>query len=245
MTATEAPAALLDRVRKLLAKAEAEGVTAHEAEALNGKAAELMARYGIDRAMLAASGKVEDKPGSRIIYIPNPYAGVRSSLLGALATAMRCTPILLGPKDEVIRERVHIFGYASDLERLDLLYTSVLVQMAAAFAAVVPPPGVSRVRAWNRSWLLGYCYAVATRVREAEERAAANAATTDRASGPGTALVLADRSLVIRRNADEAYPFTRKKRTTYSGSGYQDGHAKGQQADIGQGRVGSRPALAR
>ena len=35
---------LLDRVRKLLAKAEAEGVTPHEAEALTAKAAELMAR---------------------------------------------------------------------------------------------------------------------------------------------------------------------------------------------------------
>src|ERR1700733_12967315 len=40
---------LLDRVRKLLAKAEAEGVTPHEAEALTGKAAGLMARYGIGR----------------------------------------------------------------------------------------------------------------------------------------------------------------------------------------------------
>jgi single-stranded DNA-binding protein len=46
--------ALLERVRKLLAKAEAEGITAAEAEALTAKAAELMARYGIDRALLAA-----------------------------------------------------------------------------------------------------------------------------------------------------------------------------------------------
>ena len=42
-------ATLLDRVRKLLAKAEAEGVTPAEAEALTTKAAELMAKYGIDR----------------------------------------------------------------------------------------------------------------------------------------------------------------------------------------------------
>ncbi|MGH3122965.1 MAG: DUF2786 domain-containing protein, partial [Streptosporangiaceae bacterium] len=40
------------RVRKLLAKAEAQGVTPAEAEALTAKAAELMARYGIDRALL-------------------------------------------------------------------------------------------------------------------------------------------------------------------------------------------------
>jgi hypothetical protein len=35
---------LLERVRKLLAKAEAAGVTGPEAEALTAKAAELMAR---------------------------------------------------------------------------------------------------------------------------------------------------------------------------------------------------------
>ena len=51
---SDPPSALLDRVRKLLAKAEAEGVTPPEAEALTAKAAELMARYGIDRARLAA-----------------------------------------------------------------------------------------------------------------------------------------------------------------------------------------------
>ena len=54
---SDPPSALLDRVRKLLAKAEAEGVTPPEAEALTAKAAELMARYGIDRARLAACGR--------------------------------------------------------------------------------------------------------------------------------------------------------------------------------------------
>jgi cytosine/adenosine deaminase-related metal-dependent hydrolase len=40
---------------KAKAKAEAEGVTPPEAQALTAKAAELMARYGIDRALLAAA----------------------------------------------------------------------------------------------------------------------------------------------------------------------------------------------
>ena len=46
----------LARVRKLLAKAEDTAVTPQEAEAYTAKVAELMASYGIDRAMLAASG---------------------------------------------------------------------------------------------------------------------------------------------------------------------------------------------
>src|SRR5690348_17460158 len=60
---SDPPSALLNRVRKLLAKAEAEGVTPPEAEALTAKAAELMARYGIDRARLAATRPDTDQIG--------------------------------------------------------------------------------------------------------------------------------------------------------------------------------------
>src|SRR5437660_12538465 len=123
---SDPPSALLDRVRKLLAKAEAEGVTPPEAEALTAKAAELMARYGIDRAMLAATRPETDQPGSRIIDIANPWAQVRAHLLAGLAGALRCQCILLRPKGS--GARVHVFGYASDLERTDILYTSLLLQ---------------------------------------------------------------------------------------------------------------------
>ena len=44
----------LERVRKLLAKAEDPACTPAEAAALNDKAAELIAKYGVDRALLAA-----------------------------------------------------------------------------------------------------------------------------------------------------------------------------------------------
>jgi len=60
---TEAPERLLDRVRKLLAQAEDDSVTPAEAQAFTGKAAELMAKYGIDRALLAADRPETDQPG--------------------------------------------------------------------------------------------------------------------------------------------------------------------------------------
>jgi Protein of unknown function (DUF2786) len=236
------PSALLDRVRKLLAKAEAEGVTPPEAEALTAKAAELMARYGIDRALLAASRPDTDRPGSRVIDIANPWAQVRAHLLAGLAGAMRCQCVLLSTDRP--GARVHVFGYASDLERADILYTSLLLQMARGLAAAVVPAGVRSARAWRRSWLLGFVTAVIGRVRSAEERAAANA-EADTGSGPSTALVLADRAVVVRRQLEEAYPVTRRTRITYSGRGYSDGFAKGQQADIGQARLKSAKQLSR
>ena len=93
----EAAAALLARVRKLLAKAEAEGVTPAEAEALTAKAAELMAKYGIDRALLAARRPETDHPADRKLDIDNPWARVQAHLLCGLASALRCQCVILPP----------------------------------------------------------------------------------------------------------------------------------------------------
>ena len=107
---SDPPSALLDRVRKLLAKAEAEGVTPPEAEALTAKAAELMARYGIDRARLAATRPDTDRPGSRIIDIDNPWAQVRAQVKEKVAALSQrgITPGLvrifqLGTKGELFQ----------------------------------------------------------------------------------------------------------------------------------------------
>jgi len=118
---SEAAAALLDRVRKLLTKAEADGVTAAEAEDLTAKAAELMAKYGIDRALLAARRPETDHPADRKVDIDNPWARVQAHLLCGLAAALRCQCVLLPRQDP--GTRIHMFGFASDIERTDMLYT--------------------------------------------------------------------------------------------------------------------------
>jgi hypothetical protein len=141
--------------------------------------------------------------------------------------------------------RLHVFGYASDLERADILFTSLLVQMARALARQPVPGAGGAARAWRRSWMLGYCTAVVTRVRAAEEAAVASAPTpADSAGGQSAALVLADRSLVVRRQVAAAYPRLRQTRVTYSGGGYGDGYREGQKADIGGGKLRSRAAGA-
>jgi hypothetical protein len=143
---------------------------------------------------------------------------------------------------------VHIFGYASDLERADLLYTSLLVQMWHGLVAAPVPEWASSPRAWRRSWLLGFASAVVARVRAAEEAAASQTDGGSRpASASRTALVLADRSDVIRGHVGQAYPRLRQTRITYSGSGYRTGYAQGQRADIGTARFarpGGRRAVA-
>jgi hypothetical protein len=235
---------LLDRVRKLLAKAEDEGCTPEEAEALTAKAADLMARYGIDRALLGALRPETDRPADRKFRFEAPWADVKAHLLAALATGLRCQCVQTQTEDG---PRLHVFGYSSDLERAEILFTSLLVQMARALAKQAVPGYGNSAKAWRRSWMLGYCAAVVARVRAAEEEAVAAAgADADAAAdvGSSAAVVLADRSLTVRLQVSAAYPRLKKKRVTYSGSGYGDGYREGQKADIGGGKLRSRPAGA-
>ena len=234
---------LLDRVRKLLAKAEDEGCTPEEAEALTAKAADLMARYGIDRALLGALRPETDRPADRKFRFEAPWADVKAHLLAALATALRCQCVQTQTEDG---PRLHVFGYSSDLERAEILFTSLLVQMARALAQQVVPAYGNSAKAWRRSWMLGYCAAVVARVRAAEEDAVAAAGAGDPAADAGSsaAVVLADRSLTVRLQVSAAYPRLKKKRVTYSGNGYGDGYREGEKADIGGAKIRSRSAGA-
>jgi hypothetical protein len=237
---------MLAKLRALLAKAEDEGCTPQEAEALTAKATELMAKYGIEQALLDA-GKPEQRstPTDKRVVIEDPYAGVKATLLYGIARAMGCQAIQVSGRDTVL----HVFGYQSDLERAELLYTSLLLQMAHGLRRAEVPAraqrdyaGRSHMRAFNRSWMLGFVGAVVRRVEAAEGRAKQEAEQDT--SKPGAALVLADRSLAVRSAFKSAYPKVVTRRVTYSGSGYGAGHSAGQRANIGGTGVGSRSAGA-
>ena len=195
---------------------------------------ELMAKYGIDRALLAAARPETDAPGSRLAELDNPRNRVKVHLLCGLGAAMRCQCILLTTKAGL---KVHMFGYDSGIERTDILYTSVLIQMSRGLATAVVPDRASP-RAWRRSWLLGFGAAVISRVKAAEQAAQAQAEqVTPTLGAASTALVLAGRSLVIKSAVQREYPVTRSARTTYTGTGYGAGYEKGQRADLGTRRV--------
>jgi hypothetical protein len=230
---------MLDRVRKLLAKAEDPACTPEEAAALNDKAAELIAKYGVDRALLAASAPESDPVGDRVVSVPAPYALDKTALLATVARAMRCRTVRrkeFGPGGSFYD--MHLFGFGSDLERAELLYTSLLVQASYGLAAALVPEWES-VAAFRRSWLAGFTHAVGYRLHEAERRAAASASAV--ADGPSVALVLADRGRLVDRRVADAYPQLRSSAPRrLMGSGHAGGYAAGQRADLGTARVGAR-----
>ncbi|ATM24857.1 hypothetical protein SMD44_p20074 (plasmid) [Streptomyces alboflavus] len=233
----------LATIRAILAKAEATGF-AEEAEALTAKAAQLMAKYGIEEAMLNDGRADRDAPTERKITISNPWAMERVRLIHRTARAMNCELIHLGRIGDGPSRQVHVFGYESDIERAELLYASLLLQMEGSLYRQVVPFGES-LRAWRRSWLLGYVNRVGDRVQEAERRARGEAGNETSASGRSAALVLADRRALVERSFRTAYPRTRAGgRTTTRGSGYGDGWAAGGRADIGGRRIGRSPSAA-
>lgn len=231
--------AILDKVRKLLAKAEDPACTRAEAEAFTDKAAELIAKYGVDSALLAAADPTSDPVGDRVIEIPAPYAVDKCALLSGVAGALRCQSVRRqGWADDRKTFSMHLFGHHSDLARVDMLFTSLLVQASYALATQ-PVPSWEGVAAYRRSWLAGYTHAIVVRLRAAEDRAAA-AVSVDR-SGPSVELVLADRGAQVQRRVTEAYPrarFTGPRRL--AGGGAAHGYAVGQRADLGATRVGAR-----
>jgi hypothetical protein len=231
--------AILEKVRKLLAKAEDPGCTPAEAEALTDKAAQLIAKYGVDRALLAAARPEFDPVADRVVEVLAPYALDKSGLLGTIAAALRCRSVRRERWDGDKRSySVHLFGFSSDLERVELLFTSLLVQAAYGLAAA-PVPEWESPAAFRRSWLAGFTFAVGSRISAAEKRAASQVAPAN--GGPSLALVLADRGHRVERRLTEAYPRLRSAGPRrLRGSGIDRGYAAGQRADLGGSRLGRR-----
>ncbi|HEY7224301.1 MAG TPA: DUF2786 domain-containing protein [Micromonosporaceae bacterium] len=246
MTETMSPPAgqaVLAKVRKLLAKAEDPGCTAAEAAALNDKAAELIAKYGVDRALLAAGSPDSDPVGDRVVAVDPPYALDKAGLLAAVAFALRCRTVrrkVWAGGGYAYTYTMHMFGCASDLERTELLYTSLLVQASYGLAAA-PVPQWEPVATFRRSWLAGFTEAVGRRLREAERRATAQAQAPS--TGPSMDLVLADRGDRVARRVAEVYPrLATSQPRRLMGSGVGDGYAAGQRADLGGSRLARRMA---
>jgi len=233
----------LATVRKLLAKAE-RAATAAEADIYTAKAVELMARHGIDAALLAAAAPGEDEIGPLRIPVHDPYSMGKARLLGWTAAALGCRWVLHGTwsgrAGGVGRaSAVTVFGHASDRERVEVLYTSLLLQATSQLARVRPPDPSESVAAYRRSWLEGFAAQVHRRLVEAEQRAAGRAAGPG--GPPGVALVLADRRQRVEERFAAAYPGLATLRpSALSGSGRAAGALAGQRADLGgSGRLGA------
>jgi hypothetical protein len=197
---SDADERILGKIRALLAKAESTEFP-DEAEALSARAQELMAKHSIDHALLAAQSGSKDRPAARRLPVDSPYESPKATLLHAVAQANRCRSVwqkAIGMSTVV--------GFPSDLDAVELLYTSLLVQANTAMlreGAKKDAYGRSRTRAFRQSFLVAYAYRIGVRLSQATVHAEQEAA----AAAPGKDLVpvLKERHEAVDHAVDEMF----------------------------------------
>ncbi|MFF9852878.1 DUF2786 domain-containing protein [Streptomyces litmocidini] len=192
---------MLTRIRALLAKAEATGYP-DEAEALTAKAQELMARHSLDEATLAAGAPSPETPGAIRIGVEPPYEQAKAILLDAVATANHCRAVW----NEAYGFST-VVGFEADLDPVELLYTSLLVQGTAAMTraeAEQRAGGRRRTKSFRQSFLLAYANRLGARLSATSRRVAAET--------PTLLPALASREVAVSARTDELFPETRATR---------------------------------
>jgi hypothetical protein len=198
---------ILERVRGLLAKAESTEYDA-EADALTAKAQELMVRYSIDHALLAASGPTIDEPGGIRIGVENPYETEKAMLLDQVARANRCHAVQ-SPSFGFVT----VLGFPADLRAVEVLYTSLLVQVTRAMRREGSRPtagGGNRTVAFRRSFQQAFAVRIGERLAGVTETSVREGATDNERLLP----VLVGREQAVKRLADDLFPDMVLSRTT-------------------------------
>ncbi|MET7479802.1 DUF2786 domain-containing protein [Streptomyces sp. NPDC005648] len=218
---------MLTRIRALLAKAEATGFP-EEAEALTAKAQELTARYSIDEALLAARAPAPDTPGACRIGVEPPYEQAKAVLLDAVATANHCRTVWNEPFAFST-----VVGFEGDLEAVELLYTSLLVQATHAMTkaeAAQRAGGRRRTKTFRQSFFAAYAHRMGIRLA-----AAAETQVTD-----DLLPVLASREVAVTAHTDRMFPdtTTTRLRGVTDAAGWTEGAEAADRA-----RMGARPRL--
>ncbi|WP_338896770.1 DUF2786 domain-containing protein [Streptomyces sp. TG1A-60] len=232
---------MLARVRALLAKAEATGFP-EEAEALSAKAQELMARHSIDEALLAARAHSKDAPGACRIGVEPPYETAKAVLLDAVARANRCEAVW----NEALGFST-VVGFEADLEVVELLHASLLVQATTAMAraeAAQRKGGRKRTKTFRQSFLAAYAHRIGDRLAavadaqvaeaEAEGEAAGAGGPGSGAPGPGLLPVLAARDVAVREQFTRMFPetVTTRVRGVSDAAGWRQGSEAADRAQV-------------
>ncbi|WP_369234180.1 DUF2786 domain-containing protein [Streptomyces sp. R21] len=219
---------MLGRIRALLAKAEATGFP-EEAEALSAKAQELMARHSIDEALLAARTHAKDAPGACRIGIDAPYETAKAVLLDAVAGANRGRAVW----NEALGFST-VVGFEADLEAVELLYTSLLVQATAAMTkaeAQQRAGGRKRTKTFRQSFLAAYAHRIGDRLAEVAE---AQVGASQGESGRDLLPVLAARDVAVADHMEQMFPdtVTTRVRGVTDAAGWEQGAAAADRAQV-------------
>lgn len=216
----------LRRIRGLLGKAESSEF-AEEAEALTAKAQELMTRYAVDAAMLSPGRPAGADMSTRRVHVADPYVRAKMQILATVADANDVRLVWyqgLGI--------ANLVGGRADLDAVELLFTSLLLQVAHGLASAerLHASG-SASRAFRRAFLLGYAQRIGERLQVARQRATADAVSE---RGADLLPVLRSRREAVESAVAEMFPRLRasRSRASVDAGGWYAGRSAAERADV-------------
>lgn len=222
--------AILTKVRALLAKAESTGFE-HEAHALTAKAQELMARYSIDQAVAnSGEAKRRESPSARRVPVDDPYTGAKSRLLAVVASANNVRAVW--DEDQAL---MTLLGFEADLDTVDMLFTSLLMQASKAMLAkgrIRDARGHSRTRSFRQSFFMAFGQRIHERLVMAGRQARE---TAERDLGRSLLPVLSGRLEEVDEFTARLFPNLAKAKTSSvtNRDGWLAGRAAAEMATLG------------
>jgi hypothetical protein len=222
----------LRRIRALLAKAESTEFDA-EAEALTAKAQDLMTRHAIDEARLRGDGADDVEVVARRVLIENPYAWEKAGLLHHVAAANRTRAIWSD-----FGSSATIVGVPTDVEQVEMLFTSLLVQATRAMteAGRASGSGADRSVSFRKSFLSAYAVRIGERLLRTSDAAVAS-------YGSELVPVFARQEEAVGDEFERLFPHVTQSRgrRTYDRRGWSAGTRAADEAVLPAGEVEARP----
>lgn len=212
---------VLARVRALLAKAESTTFP-EEADALTAKAQDLISRHALDEAVLEARAGTGAEVVARRVHVDNPYAAAKAQLLDAVG---RVNDVRLVWTDAL--GMATVVGHPHDLDRTELLFTSLLVQATRALAVATREVSA---KSFRRAFLLAYALRIGERLEQVRDGARGEAEQT---YGAALVPVLAERSEAVEHAFNQMFPRLRTpRRTRVDALGWHAGRAAADEAEL-------------
>jgi len=216
-------AKITERVAKLLRQAEDVAGTPEEM-AFQEKAMELLAKYGIDQAMVTAARRgIDAEPGAIewICGIDGKYERMQVMVLCSIARALHCSAVY--EHHMKIWYRVYIYGMPRHVERIQMLWEIMQPQMLRMAASVT---GGRNTTSYRRAYIAGYASAISTRIREQEAKAVEGA-------GGGALVLYRSDGEKAQQAMREASPYVRSTKVAgFHSGGYAHGQRDGQNASM-------------
>lgn len=251
MSPEEKRQTMLEKIRALLSKAEHTNFP-EEAKVFTEKAQELMTRYALSEAELDVLGRKDapDEVITKTIVVECPYTVAKGSLVSAVAKGNGCKVVFAGndhrvphPKwpDGLLVRNIYVTGFSKDIELVELVFTSLLIQ-AQREQLNTPRPSHVSARVWNKSFLLGYAAEIGARLRNRKKAVINDMPEAERAN---VLPVLMSKEQQVQQAVEQRWGRLGKISVGQVNDGYSAGRSAATRADVGNARIGGRKALPR